>query len=55
MRLCLFTPLNRPVRGWVGAIEGDHVVHLAAQSLGALPKVHQDVLIQGMHGRGRLE
>jgi len=33
MRLCLFTPLNRPVRGWVGAIEGDHVVHLAAQSL----------------------
>jgi fumarylacetoacetate (FAA) hydrolase len=33
MRLCLFTPLNRPVRGWVGAIEGDRVVHLAAQNL----------------------
>jgi len=35
MRLCLFTPLNRPVRGWVGAIEGDRVVHLAAQNLAA--------------------
>jgi fumarylacetoacetate (FAA) hydrolase len=33
MRLCLFTPLGRPVRGWVGAIEGDRVVHLAAQTL----------------------
>ena len=33
MRLGLFTPLNRPVRGWVGAIEGDRVVHLAAQNL----------------------
>jgi fumarylacetoacetate (FAA) hydrolase len=26
-------PLERDVRGWVGAIEGDRVVHLAAQSL----------------------
>jgi fumarylacetoacetate (FAA) hydrolase len=33
MRLCLFTPLDRDVRGWVGAVEGDRVVHLAAQSL----------------------
>jgi fumarylacetoacetate (FAA) hydrolase len=33
MRLCLFTPLNRPVRGWVGALEDGRVVHLAAQSL----------------------
>ena len=33
MRLCLFKPLDRDVRGWVGAIEGDRVVHLAAQSL----------------------
>ena len=33
MRLCLFRPLSRPVRGWVGAIEGDRVVHLAAQTL----------------------
>ena len=35
MRLCLFTPLDRPVRGWVGLIEDDRVVHLAAQSLPA--------------------
>ena len=33
MKLCLFTPLDRDVRGWVGAVEGDRVVHLAAQSL----------------------
>jgi fumarylacetoacetate (FAA) hydrolase len=33
MRLWLFRPLDRDVRGWVGAIEGDRVVHLAAQSL----------------------
>jgi fumarylacetoacetate (FAA) hydrolase len=33
VKLCLFTPLERPVRGWVGAIEGDRVVHLAAQTL----------------------
>ena len=33
MKLCLFRPLDRDVRGWVGAIEGDRVVHLAAQSL----------------------
>jgi fumarylacetoacetate (FAA) hydrolase len=33
MKLCLFRPLERDVRGWVGAIEGDRVVHLAAQSL----------------------
>jgi len=33
VRLCLFTPLDRELRGWVGAVEGDRVVHLAAQSL----------------------
>jgi fumarylacetoacetate (FAA) hydrolase len=33
VKLCLFRPLDRDVRGWVGAIEGDRVVHLAAQSL----------------------
>jgi fumarylacetoacetate (FAA) hydrolase len=33
MKLCLFTPLEREVRGWVGALEDDRVVHLAAQSL----------------------
>ena len=33
MKLCLFTPIDRDVRGWVGAIEGDRVVHLAAQNL----------------------
>ena len=35
MKLCLFTPLERDVRGWVGAIEGDRVVHLAAQTIAA--------------------
>ena len=35
MRLCLFTPVDRPVRGWVGAVEGDRVVHLAAQTVAA--------------------
>jgi len=33
VKLCLFAPIDRDVRGWVGAIEGDRVVHLAAQSL----------------------
>jgi fumarylacetoacetate (FAA) hydrolase len=33
VKLCLFTPVDREVRGWVGAIEGDRVVHLAAQNL----------------------
>jgi fumarylacetoacetate (FAA) hydrolase len=33
VKLCVFTPLERPVRGWVGAVEGDRVVHLAAQTL----------------------
>jgi fumarylacetoacetate (FAA) hydrolase len=35
MRLCFFTPADRPVRGWVGAVEGDRVVHLAAQTVAA--------------------
>src|SRR5215475_12460053 len=33
MRLCVFSPLDRELRGWVGAVEGDRVFHLAAQSL----------------------
>ena len=33
MKLCLFRPDGRDVRGWVGMIEGDRVVHLAAQTL----------------------
>src|SRR5918911_811711 len=35
MKLCLFTPRENEVRGWVGMIDGDRVVHLAAQSLAA--------------------
>jgi fumarylacetoacetate (FAA) hydrolase len=35
VKICLFRPRDRDVRGWVGTIEGDHVVHLAAQSLAA--------------------
>jgi fumarylacetoacetate (FAA) hydrolase len=35
VKLCLFTPNEHLVRGWVGLIEGDRVVHLAAQSLAA--------------------
>jgi len=36
MRLCMFHPLEHPMeRGWVGRIEDDHVVHLAAQTLQA--------------------
>ena len=34
MRLCMFHPLDHPLeRGWVGRIDGDQVVHLAAQTL----------------------
>ncbi len=36
MRLCMFTPLGLGLeRGWPGRIEGDRVVHLAAQTLEA--------------------
>ena len=35
MKLCLFTPNDREVRGWVGQVEGDRVIHLAAQTLAA--------------------
>jgi fumarylacetoacetate (FAA) hydrolase len=35
VKLCLFTPRDRVVRGWVGRVDGDRVVHLAAQSLAA--------------------
>jgi hypothetical protein len=34
MRLCMFHPNDHPLeRGWVGRIDGDRVVHLAAQTL----------------------
>lgn len=34
VRLCMFHPNDRPMeRGWVGRIDGDRVVHLAAQTL----------------------
>ena len=34
MRLCMFHPLDHPLeRGWVGRIDGEHVVQLAAQTL----------------------
>jgi Fumarylacetoacetate (FAA) hydrolase family len=36
MKLCMFHPLDHPLeRGWVGRIDGDHVVHLAGQTLPA--------------------
>lgn len=34
MRLCMFHPNDNPMeRGWVGRIDGDRVMHLAAQTL----------------------
>jgi hypothetical protein len=37
MRLCMFHPFDHPMeRGWVGRIEGDRVIHLAAQTLQSL-------------------
>jgi Fumarylacetoacetate (FAA) hydrolase family len=34
VRLCMFHPLSHALgRGWVGRVEGDHVIHLAAQTL----------------------
>ncbi len=34
MRLCMFHPNDNPlVRGWVGRVDGDRVLHLAAQTL----------------------
>jgi hypothetical protein len=34
MRLCMFHPADHPLeRGWVGRIDGEHVVQLAAQTL----------------------
>jgi hypothetical protein len=34
VRLCMFHPVDHPMeRGWVGRIDGEHVTHLAAQSL----------------------
>ena len=34
MRLCMFHPNDTPMeRGWVGRIDGDRVLHLAAQTL----------------------
>lgn len=37
MRLCMFHPDDHPMeRGWVGRIDGDRVLHLAAQTLQSL-------------------
>jgi hypothetical protein len=37
MRLCMFHPNDNPLeRGWVGRIDGDRVLHLAAQTLQSL-------------------
>lgn len=37
MRLCMFHPSDNPMdRGWVGRIDGDRVLHLAAQTLQSL-------------------
>ena len=34
MRLCMFHPVGHPLeRGWVGRVDGDRVVQLAAQTL----------------------
>ena len=34
MRLCMFHPVDHPMeRGWVGRIDGEHVIQLAAQTL----------------------
>jgi hypothetical protein len=34
MKLCMFHPADTPMeRGWVGRVDGDEVVHLAAQTL----------------------
>jgi Fumarylacetoacetate (FAA) hydrolase family len=34
MRLCMFHPVGHPLeRGWVGRVDGDRVIHLAAQTL----------------------
>ncbi|MBA3434832.1 MAG: DUF2437 domain-containing protein, partial [Actinobacteria bacterium] len=36
MRLCMFHPVDHPLeRGWVGRIEDDRVIQLAAQTLQA--------------------
>lgn len=36
MRLCMFHPNDNPMeRGWVGRLDGDRVLHLAAQTLQA--------------------
>ena len=37
MRLCMFHPNDNPLdRGWVGRIDGDRMLHLAAQTLQSL-------------------
>src|SRR3954453_20704191 len=49
MRLCMFPPKDNPTpRGWVGRIEGDRMLHLAAQTLqsfflvGGASRVHAE-------------
>ena len=49
MKLCMFHPLDHPLeRGWVGRIDGDRVIQLAAQTLqsfftgGGTPREHAE-------------
>lgn len=55
MRLCMFHPVGRPMeRGWVGRVDGDRVVHLAAQTLqhffsgGASAREHAEYPLDGV-------
>ena len=55
MKLCMFHPVDHPMqRGWVGRIDGEHVVELAAQTLqsfftgGGAAREHADFRIDGV-------
>ena len=56
MRLCMFHPVDHPMeRGWVGRIDGDRVIHLAAQTLqslftgGGTAREHAEYPLAGVH------
>src|SRR3990170_906034 len=56
MRLCMFHPLEHPMeRGWVGRIDGDRVIQLAAQTLqslftgGGTAREHAEYPLAGVH------
>jgi hypothetical protein len=55
-RLCMFHPLDHPLeRGWVGRIDGDRVIQLAAQTLqslftgGGTAREHAEYPLAGVH------